>query len=145
MNKEELKELNKLFEEVKNKGEDDFDDFLHLPDGNYMAKVDDIEFTESQSGKPMVVISFEIISGEYKGTIHKQFLMLAGNNEIQLHRNLARYSTTIQKLGISVDNGLQDTFENFEKGLNKEVILKLDTTISKKTGKSFTNTSFDLR
>ena len=143
MNKNDLKELNNLFNQVKDKDESEFNNYTTIPDGNYKAVIDDLEITESKSGKPMFVLSFKITEGEFKDQIHKQFIMLCANDETQLARNLNRYATTVKKLGINTDKGIEDTFNQLGKGLNKEVIVKVETTVAK-NGNSYTNTSFDL-
>ena len=141
--KEDLKDLNNLFNQVKDKSEDDFNTYEKLPDGNYNAIVDDLEVTDSKSGKPMFVVSFKILDGEYKDFIHKQFIMLCGNDDNQVARNINRYATTIAKLGVDTTQGIEYTFKNLSPGLGKKVILKVETTVSK-NGNSYTNTHFDL-
>lgn len=143
MNKNDLKELNSLFNEVKDKDESEFSNFTQIPDGNYNAIVDDLEITESKNGKPMFVLSFKITSGEFKDQIHKQFIMLCGNDDSQVKRNINRYATTVKKLGVDTTQGIEYTFNNLGAGLNKKVIVMVETSISK-DGKSYTNTSFDL-
>lgn len=143
MRKEDLKELAGLFDEVKDLQEDDFNDFEQLPDGNYKATIADLEVTESKAGNPMFVLSYEVTQGEYKGFIHKQFILLTGNDEVQLRRNINRYATTVKKLGVDTSKGLEHTFNNLANGLDKKVIIKLETTVSR-NGKSYTNTSFEL-
>ena len=139
----DLKELNDLFNQVKDKDESDFSNYITIPDGNYKALIDDLEVTESKSGKPMFVLSYKITEGEFKDQIHKQFIMLCGNDETQLLRNLNRYATTVKKLGIDTEQGIEYTFKHLGVGLNKEVILKIETSLAK-NGNSYTNTSFDL-
>lgn len=143
MNKDDLKQLAGLFDEVKDLNEDDFNSYEQLPDGNYKAVISDLEITESKAGNPMFVLSYEILAGEYKGFVHKQFLLLSGNDETQLKRNINRYATTVKKLGIDTSKGLQHTFNDLGKGLDREVIISLETTVSR-NGKSYTNTSFEL-
>lgn len=143
MSKSDLKELSNLFNEVKDKDESEFSGYTTIPDGNYNAIIDDLEATESKSGKPMFVISFRITDGEFKDQIHKQFIMLCANDETQLSRNLNRLATTLKKLGIDTTQGLEYSLSNLGVGLNKKVIVKVETTISK-NGNSYTNTSFDL-
>ena len=143
MNNKDLKELNDLFNQVKDKDESDFSNYITIPDGNYKALIDDLEVTESKSGKPMFVLSYKITEGEFKDQIHKQFIMLCGNDETQLLRNLNRYATTVKKLGIDTEQGIEYTFKHLGVGLNKEVILKIETSLAK-NGNSYTNTSFDL-
>ena len=98
-NKYPLKAV-EIFNEVKDKDESEFSGYTTIPDGNYNAVIDDLEATESKSGKPMFVISFRITDGEFKDQIHKQFIMLCANDEVQLSRNLNRLATTLKKLGI---------------------------------------------
>ena len=143
MNKSDLKELNNLFNQVKDKDESEFSNYITIPDGNYKAIVDDLEVTESKAGKPMFVLSFKITEGEFKDQIHKQFIMLCGNDDNQVARNINRYATTIAKLGVDTTQGIEYTFKNLSPGLGKKVILKVETTVSK-NGSSYTNTHFDL-
>ena len=143
MNKNDLKELNGLFNQVKDKDESEFSNYVTIPDGNYKAIIDDLEVTESKAGKPMFVLSYKITEGEFKDQIHKQFIMLCGNDETQLARNLNRLATTLKKLDIDTEQGLEYSFNHLGVGLNKKVILKVETQIAK-NGNSYTNTSFDL-
>ena len=143
MNKSDLKELNNLFNQVKDKDESEFSNYTTIPDGNYKAIVDDLEVTESKAGKPMFVLSFKITEGEFKDQIHKQFIMLCANDETQLARNLNRLATTLKKLDIDTEQGLEYSFNHLGVGLNKKVILIVETQIAK-NGNSYTNTSFDL-
>lgn len=143
MSKSDLKDLNNLFNNVKDKDESEFSGFTQIPDGNYQAVIDDLEVTESKSGKPMFVISYKITEGEFKDVIHKQFIMLCGNDETQASRNINRYATTIKKLGVDTTQGIEYTFNHLGVGLNKKVIVKVETSIAK-NGNAYTNTSFDL-
>lgn len=143
MSKSDLKDLNNLFNNVKDKDESEFSGFTQIPDGNYRAVIDDLEVTESKSGKPMFVISYKITEGEFKDVIHKQFIMLCGNDETQASRNINRYATTIKKLGVDTTQGIEYTFNHLGVGLNKQVIVKVETSVAK-NGNSYTNTSFDL-
>lgn len=143
MSKSDLKDLNNLFNNVKDKDESEFSGFTQIPDGNYRAIIDDLEVTESKSGKPMFVISYKITEGEFKDVIHKQFIMLCGNDETQASRNINRYATTIKKLGVDTTQGIEYTFNHLGVGLNKQVIVKVETSVAK-NGNSYTNTSFDL-
>ena len=56
MSKSDLKELNNLFNDVKDKDESEFSNFTKIPDGNYDAVIEDLEVTESKAGKPMFVL-----------------------------------------------------------------------------------------
>ena len=143
MNKNDLKDLNELFNNVKDKEESEFGRYVTVQDGIYKAVIDDLEVTESKSGKPMFVISFKITDGEYKDIIHKQFIMLCGNDETQACRNINRYATTIKKLGVDTTQGIEYTFNHLGVGLNKNVVVKIETSIAK-NGNSYTNTSFEL-
>ena len=143
MNKNDLKELNGLFNQVKDKDESEFSNYVTIPDGNYKAVIDDLEVTESKAGKPMFVLSYKITEGEIKDQIHKQFIMLCGNDESQLLKNLNKYANTVKQLGIDTEQGIEYTFNHLGVGLNKEVILKIETSVAK-NGNSYTNTSFDL-
>lgn len=143
MRKEDLKDLASLFDEVKDSDESEFSGFEQLPDGIYKATVDDLEVTESKAGNPMFVLSYKIKAGDYKGYVHKQFIMLSANDETQLKRNINRFATTVKKLGIDTSKGLENTIKDLSAGLDKEVIITLETTVSR-NGKSYTNTSFEL-
>lgn len=142
LDKNDLKELSSLFDEVKDVPVDDF--YEELPDGNYKATIEDLEVTESKAGNPMMVISYKISTGEYEGYVHKQFLLLTGNNESQLRQNLNRYANAVKKLGIDTSKGLEHTFNNLAKGLDKKVTVKVETTVGR-NGRSYTNTSFELQ
>ncbi len=144
MNINELRELNSLFKEVKDKDETEFNSYVQLPDGVYQATVDDLEVTESKAGRPMLVISYAVSSGEYAGYIHKQFVMLAGNDETQTARNLNRFATIVKKLGIDTSsNDMPTIVAKLSNGLNKRVVMEITTTVAK-NGNSYTNTSFDV-
>ena len=43
--------------------------FKEVPDGKYEVKIDKMELKESKSGRPMVSIWMQILSGEYKGQL----------------------------------------------------------------------------
>ena len=136
-------DLDEIFQEVKDKEAFEVMEFEGLPDGDYTAKVESLERTESQrSGLPMVVISFVITEGEYEGVVHKDFLVLGGKDEKQMRQNVNRYATKIKKLGIDTKN-LKTTFAQFEKALDLEVRLEIKTTVSR-NGNKFTNTSFEV-
>ena len=139
----QFKELDGLFNEVKDKDESEFSTYETLGDGKYRAVVSDIELTDSKKGDPMVVVSYELQEGEEKGFVHKQFLMLTGKDETQLARNLNKYATTVGKLGVNVKDGITGTFEDFGKALGKQVILTIEST-KMKNGNLWTNTSFEL-
>lgn len=141
LDKNDLKELSSLFDEVKDTPVEDF--YENLPDGQYKAKIADLEVTESKAGNPMMVISYEILAGEYKNFVHKHFLLLTGGNESQLKQNINRYANAVKKLGIDTSKGLEHTFNNLGAGLDKKVTVKLETTVSG-NGRSYTNTSFDV-
>ena len=144
MNINELRELNNLFREVKDKDESEFSGYTQLPDGVYSATIDDLEVTNSKAGKPMLVISYAVSTGEYVGHIHKQFVMLCGNDETQTARNLNRFAGILKKLNIDTSsNDIATITGLLGSGLNKKVMMKVTTTVAK-NGNSYTNTSFDV-
>lgn len=128
-----LDELNDLFVEVK----DLEPEYENLPDGEYLAKVINAEYKISKNDKPMVVFSFEITDGEYKGKNHNKFMMLCGSDEDKLKANLSRYGTELKKYGI-IATSIQDSFEQLKNIVNKEVKLTLTTK------NEFTNTSVEI-
>ena len=142
MNKEDLKELSKLFEEVKDKNEDEFGGFKQLPDGEYSCKIDQLEITESKSGKPMFVATYVVRKGEFKGDTHKQFIMLCGNDETQAQRNINHYARVIKELGIDTTQGLDYTFKNLDEAVEEDVTITLKTTVGS-NGKKYTHTSVE--
>lgn len=136
----EINELSEMFNEVK----DEVAVFTNVPDGVYVAQIGNVEYTQSKAGKPMVVISHEIIDGPETGRVHKQFLMLVGNDEAQTRSNLNRYATEIKKLGVDLTGTkLSDSFEQFDglRGIKTELTLETTQT---RAGKDWTNTSFEL-
>lgn len=144
MNKQDMRDLNNLFNSVKDMDEKEFSGFKKIVDGAYNALIDDLEVKDSKSGKPMFVVTYKILDGEFKGYNHKQFIMLCGNDETQVSRNLNRFATTIKKLGIDTTQGLEYAINNLGRGLNKQVIVKVETTVAK-NGNEYTNTSFELK
>lgn len=134
-----MRELEAAFDEVKDK------DTVYegLPDGEYLAEIEDIIVGESKMGKPMVTILFEVSHGKYKGSKHRKFLLLSGNDEKQLRSNLHRYATEIKKLGISTSDGLTATFAQLPDACGMTAKLTISTTLSK-NGKTYTNTSFEI-
>lgn len=136
----EINELSGIFNEVK----DEETVFTNVPDGTYVAQIGNVQFTESKKGKPMVVISHEIIDGPEAGRVHKQFLMLIGNDENQTRTNLNRYATEIKKLGVDLTGTkLSDSFDQFDDLRGIKVELTLETTQTR-AGKDWTNTSFEV-
>ena len=128
-----LDELNEIFMEVK----DAEPSYENLPEGEYLAKVIGAEYKISKSEKPMVQFSFEITDGDYKGKTHNKFMMLAGNDETALKRNLNRYGTELKKYDIKATS-IQDSFKKLDKIIGTEV--KLTITIKNE----YTNTSVEV-
>lgn len=52
--------------------------FELIPKGNYPAVVDELEFTESSSGNPMLKVVYKITEGEYEGRTLYDFWVLGG-------------------------------------------------------------------
>ena len=129
-----LDELNEIFMEVK----DEEISYENLPDGEYLAKVIGAEYKMSKTDKPMVMFSFEITDGEYKGRKHNKCMLLSGKDETSLRGNLTRYGTEIKKYGITATS-IQDSFDQLETCLNREVKITIKTSDS-----GYTNTSVEL-
>lgn len=129
-----LDELNEIFMEVK----DEELSYENLPDGEYLGKVIDAEYKMSKTDKPMVMFSFEITEGEYKGRKHNKCMLLSGKDESSLKGNLTRYGTELKKYGI-IATSIQNSFEQLSLCLNKEVKLTIKTSDS-----GYTNTSVEV-
>lgn len=134
-----LKELNDVFEDIKDK------DTLYerLADGEYLAVIEDVIVGESKTGKPMVTIVFEVTNGPKEGKQHRKFLMLSGKDESQLKQNLHRFATEMKKLGVDTSKGLQYTLEQVVTKIGLEVKLTIETTVNK-SGSEWFNTSFEI-
>lgn len=52
--------------------------FEIIPKGNYPAVVDELEFTESSSGNPMIASKYKITEGEFEGRVLFDYWVLAG-------------------------------------------------------------------
>lgn len=52
--------------------------FELIPKGNYPAIVDELEFTESSSGNPMIAVTYQITEGEFEGRKLFDYWVLAG-------------------------------------------------------------------
>lgn len=53
--------------------------FELLPKGNYPCIVDELEFTESSSGNPMIAAKFKVTEGEFEGRVLFDYWVLGGN------------------------------------------------------------------
>ena len=84
------------------------------------------KYTLSKSDKPMVQFTFEITDGEFKGRTHNKFMLLCGNDEAGLRRNLNRYGTELKKYGI-IATSIKDSFEQVGHTVGTEVKLTLST------------------
>lgn len=135
-----LQDLDKIFQEVKDQEEV----YQNLPDGEYLAEIEEVKHGDSKKGIPMVTIIFNITHGEYEGKQHRKFLMLAGKDKDQTTQNVHRYATEIKKLGLNTSKGLESTFAQFPTLSGKSVKLTLKTTISKSNGSAFLNTSIEV-
>ena len=129
-----LDELNEIFMEVK----DEELTYENLPDGEYLGKVIGAEYKMSKTDKPMVMFSFEITEGDYKGRKHNKCMLLAGKDESSLKGNLTRYGTELKKYGITATS-IQNSFEQLDSCLNREVKITIKTSDS-----GYTNTSVEL-
>lgn len=139
---EDLKELDNLFNEVKDLPADD--DYPRLPDGVYKAVVDDAEYTISNAGNRMIVISYKVVEGENADFIHKQFNLLVGKNNEQTASYLKRLSTLMKKFGLNTDKGLTGVVKNLKQLLDREVTITLKTTTGK-NGIDFTHTNVEVQ
>ena len=129
-----LDELNEIFMEVK----DEELTYENLPDGEYLGKVIGAEYKMSKTDKPMVMFSFEITEGDYKGRKHNKCMLLSGKDESSLKGNLTRYGNEIKKYGI-IATSIQNSFDQLDLCLNKEVKITIKTSDS-----GYTNTSVEL-
>lgn len=134
-----MKDLENIFDEVK----DQEGVYARIPDGEYIANLNDILVGESKSGSPMVTMVFEITNGEYAGKQHRKFLMLAGKDEQQTRQNLNRFATEVKKLGVDTSKGFNSVIEQLPEYVNTECKITVETTITKK-GTEFINTSFEV-
>ena len=134
-----MQDLENIFNEVK----DQEGVYTRIPDGEYLANINDIVVGESKTGKPMVTIVFEITNGEYTGQQHRKFLMLTGKDEQQTRQNLNRFATEVKKLGVDTSKGFNNTIEQLPDYVNRECKIKIETTVSRQ-GNEYTNTSFEL-
>ncbi len=53
--------------------------FEIIPKGTYEAVVDEMEFTESKAGNPMITVRYSITSSEYEKRVLFDYWVLAGN------------------------------------------------------------------
>lgn len=142
MDKDDLSELNAIFKDMGgvDKVEDYTNNFENLPDGNYIGEIEKFETKNSKSsGKPMAVITVAVEDGkkEFK------YLMLAGEDLKSTQTAVARAVTQLKKLGVEgVELG--DFLANAEKLVGTRVSLKINTTVSKSSGKEFRNVDLEL-
>lgn len=134
-----MKDLETIFDEVK----DQEGVYSRIPDGEYLAKLEDIVVGESKSGSPMVTMLFEILSGEYEGQQHRKFMMLTGKDEQRTRQNLNRFATEIKKLGVDTSKGFNAAIEQLPDYTGIECKLIISTSVSKQ-GNEFVNTSFEV-
>lgn len=142
MDRDDLSELNAIFKDMGgvDKVEDYTNNFENLPDGNYIGEIEKFETKNSKSsGKPMAVITIAVEDGkkEFK------YLMLAGEDLKSTQTAVARAVTQLKKLGVEgVELG--DFLANAEKLVGTRVSLKINTTVSKSSGKEFRNVDLEL-
>lgn len=129
-----IDELNEIFMEVK----DEELSYENLPDGEYLGKVINAEYKMSKTDKPMVMFSFEITDGDYKGRKHNKCMLLSGKDEATLKGNLTRYGAELKKYGI-VATSIQDSFDQLKSCVDKEVKITIKTSDS-----GYTNTSVEI-
>ena len=142
MDNDDLKELNTIFKEMGgvDKVEEYANSFDKLPDGTYFGEIEKFETKNSKnSGKPMAVITVAVEGGKKD----PKFMMLAGNDLKSTQAAVARAVTQLKKLGVEGVE-LEDFLNNAEKLVGTKVQLKIDTTVSKTTGKEFRNQDITL-
>ena len=142
MDNEDLKELNAIFKDMGGveKVESYANNFTNLPDGNYIGEIEKVYTANSKtSGKPMLAIKIAIEDGKSD----TKFLMLAGNDLKSTQTAVARAVSQLKKLGVDgVELG--DFLSGAEKLVGTRVNYKVETTISKTTGKEFRNQDITL-
>lgn len=142
MDRDDLSELNSIFRDMGgvDKVEDYANTFENLPDGNYVGEIEKFETKNSKnSGKPMAVITVAVEDGkkEFK------YLMLAGEDLKSTQTAVARAVTQLKKLGVEGVE-LEDFLTGAEKLVGTKVTLKINTTVSKSSGKEFRNVDLEL-
>lgn len=53
--------------------------FELLPKGKYPAIVDEMDFSESQAGNPMIATKYKVVEGEHEGRVLFDYWVLTGN------------------------------------------------------------------
>lgn len=118
-------------------------DFENLPDGEYDAILENVEWrTSKDGGFEWLSLAFEILNDGFEG--RKHFGMISFNNENMIGLNMKRAMKTAHAVGVELspeDFEEPETalVEAFEDGLGTEVSLTLSSYKSKKTGKTGQN------
>lgn len=121
-------------------------DFENLPDGEYDAILENVEWRVSQSGDfEWLSLVFEVLNDGFEG--RKFFGMISFNHEKMVGLNIKRAMKTADAVGVELDPDAFDEpetalVEAFEEGLGTEVELTLTSYVSKNTGK--TGQNFDV-
>lgn len=121
-------------------------DFENLPDGEYDAILENVEWRVSQDGGfEWLSLAFEILNDGFEG--RKHFGMISFANERMVGLNIKRAMKTASAVGVELDPEVFEEpetalVEAFEDGLGTEVALTLSSYVSKKTGK--TGQNFDV-
>lgn len=128
-----FEELNSLLQSAQNVELPEEGEFTELPEGEYKAVIDNIQFKESKAGNLMCEWEFIIDEGDYSNRHHWKY------NVLNSPENMKRLLTELAKFGVDTT-----TMESIEKGftdmINVPVTLEIKKSVSKKTGTEFTNT-----
>lgn len=114
-------------------------DFDNLPDGEYDAILENVEWRVSQEKDfEWLSLVFEVLNDGFEG--RKYFGMISFNHEKMVGLNIKRAMKTAMAVGVELDPDVFDEpetalVEAFEDGLGTEVQLTLTGYVSKKTGK----------
>lgn len=99
-----------------------------IPKGTYPAIVDEMEFTESSSGNPMMAVKYRITEGEHEDRLLFDYWVLAGNGaEFGLGKLKKFLSRVMPEVDLSAFNPAE--FADSGDAVNKElqVVVKIQT------------------
>ena len=104
--------------------------FEVLPKGTYDAVVEEMEFTTSKAGNPMLHACYSIVGGEYEGRKVHDYYLLAGNGaEYSLPRLKQLISRVCPEVDLFAFNPQQ--FADSGVVINRECQIKLAVTTQK--------------
>jgi hypothetical protein len=120
-----LEDLNALLEAAKELPELPSEgEYQKLPDGEYQAIIDKVEFKESKSGKLMFVWEFIITEGQYVKYHEWKYSMLTSPE------NMQRLITDLKKFGVNTES-MEKIENDFDLLINVPVTLKIESKVSK--------------